>query len=351
MTDDLNRTDSHRARASGDSEVFEASEASGTAEQTEKSEGADVFEASKTPGDSEKTGTSGDSGVQKKSFRRSNRFLFLLFVLGLLLASYPFISDYYYRIDFDQKIQTFEEETKTLDAAEIARRMVLARAYNRTLDPSRLADPYTKEEEEGRAEYARMLEMHEIMGHIEVPKLDISLPVYAGTSDTVLSYAAGHLEGTSLPIGGASTHAVITAHRGLPQAKLFREIDQLKEGDVFFFKNIEGTLAYKVDRILTVEPDNFEPVLVVEGKDYMTLLTCTPYMINSHRLLVRGERTTYVEPVEEKELEMPANLRLYKAAFYIALALIVLLTIAIIRLNRKYKKLRNRLEALESTRK
>lgn len=303
---------------------------------------------SPTPPTPQTPPTSPTSPTPKKSWRRSNRFLLLLFFAGLLLAAYPFLSDYYYRIDFDQKIQTFEEGAKTLDSEEIARRMALARAYNRTLDPGRLADPYTKEEEEGRAEYARMLEMHEIMGHIEVPKLDISLPVYAGTSESVLSYAAGHLEGTSLPIGGTSTHAVITAHRGLPQAKLFREIDQLKVGDVFYFKNIEGTLAYKVDRILTVEPDNFEPVLVVEGKDYMTLLTCTPYMINSHRLLVRGERTTYVAPVEEKELEMPANLRIYKAAFYVALVLIILLTIAIIHLSRKYKKLRHRLDALEA---
>lgn len=280
--------------------------------------------------------------------RRSSFFLLFLFLLGLLLASYPFISDLYYHIDFDSKIQSFEEGAHTLDKAEIARRLELARAYNRTLDPSRLADPYTKEEQAGRAEYARMLEMHEIMGHVDVPQLDISLPVYAGTTDEVLSYSAGHLEGTSLPIGGKSTHAVITAHRGLPQAKLFRDIDKLKVGDVFYFRNIGGVLAYKVDQILTVEPDNFEPVLVVEGKDYMTLLTCTPYMINTHRLLVRGERTPYVEPVVEKELTMPSNLRIYQAAFYVAVVLIILLTVAIIRLSRKYKKLRSRLEALES---
>lgn len=284
---------------------------------------------------------------KQKSRRRSNLLLLFLFVVGLLLTSYPFLSDFYYHVEFDQKIQDFDAGAKKLDTQEIAKRLALAEAYNRTLDPSRLSDPYTDEEKRGRAEYARMLEMQEMIGHVEVPHLDISLPVYAGTTDEVLSYSAGHLEGTSLPIGGESTHAVITAHRGMPQAKLFRDLDKLKVGDVFFFRNIAGTLAYKVDQILTVEPDNFEPVLVVEGKDYMTLLTCTPYMINSHRLLVRGERTTYVEPAEEEELEMPANLRIYKAAVYAALVLIALLTIAIIHLSRKYKKLRRRLEALE----
>nr|WP_072515032.1 class C sortase [Ndongobacter massiliensis] len=285
--------------------------------------------------------------MKKKRWSKSNLFLLSLFILGLLLAAYPFISDYYYRVEFDQKIQTFDTDADGLDPEELARRMNLARAYNRTLDPGRLADPYTKEEKEGRAEYAKMLEMHAIMGHIAIPCIDVSLPVYAGTADSVLSYAAGHLEGTSLPVGGMSTHAVITAHRGLPQAKLFRDLDKLQIGDVFYFKNIEGTLAYKVDRILTVEPDNFEPVLVVEGKDYMTLLTCTPYMINSHRLLVRGVRTEYVEAVKEEELTMPANLRIYKLAFYVALGLIILLILIIANLSRKYKKLRHRLEALE----
>ena len=225
--------------------------------------------------------------------------LVILFIAGFVIMMYPMVSNYYYRIEANNQILEFTENAKSLDQNEILRRIELAEAYNSTLDPSKLADPYTEKEKEGIAEYARMLEVKEKLGFVEIPKIDTNLPIYAGTSFDVLNTGVGHLEGTSLPIGGKSTHTVLTAHRGLPSARLFRDLDKLQKGDIFYIHNIQTVLAYEVDQILTVEPSNFDPVLVVDDKDYATLLTCTPYMINSHRLLVRGHRVPYVAPVKE----------------------------------------------------
>ncbi len=225
--------------------------------------------------------------------------LVILFIAGFVIMMYPMVSNYYYRIEANNQILEFTENAKSLDQNEILRRIELAEGYNSTLDPSKLADPYTEKEKEGIAEYARMLEVKEKLGFVEIPKIDTNLPIYAGTSFDVLNKGVGHLEGTSLPIGGKSTHTVLTAHRGLPSARLFRDLDKLQKGDIFYIHNIQTVLAYEVDQILTVEPSNFDPVLVVDDKDYATLLTCTPYMINSHRLLVRGHRVPYVAPVKE----------------------------------------------------
>lgn len=231
---------------------------------------------------------------------KKNWKVILLFIVGFLIAIYPIISNLYYTVENNNRIEVFEEGVSELSQEEIDKRIDLAKAYNETLDPSRLADPYTEREKEGIDNYARMLEVKEQIGYVEVPKINQKIPVFAGTSEEVLQKACGHLEGTSLPIGGPDTHAVITAHRGLPKVKLFRELDELELGDVFYYTNVKETLAYEVDQILTIEPWDFDPVLVVEGKDYMTLLTCTPYMINSHRLLVRGHRVPYVEKEKEK---------------------------------------------------
>ncbi|HEQ7606772.1 TPA: class C sortase, partial [Streptococcus pyogenes] len=229
----------------------------------------------------------------------------LLFLMGCLIVLYPLMSNYYYRVKQNQAVTSFESAKVIVNKDDIKRRMALARAYNATLDPGRINDPYTDLEKKGVAEYARMLELNEQIGYVEVPRFDINLPIYAGTSDDVLQKAAGHLEGTSLPIGGDSTHTVITAHTGLPQAKLFTNIHKMKKGDLFFIHNIDKTLAYKVDQILVVEPDNFTPVLVKNGFDYATLLTCTPYGINSHRLLVRGYRVPYQKAFEKADAQRP----------------------------------------------
>lgn len=265
---------------------------------------------------------------------KKNWKIILIFILGLLIATYPIISNYYYTIDNNNQIEEFNEAVAEMPSKEVLERIELAKAYNDTLDPSRLADPYTEREKKGVENYARMLEVREKIGYIDIPKIGQQIPVYAGTSEDVLQHACGHLEGTSLPIGGKDTHAVITAHRGLPQVKLFRDLDKMEVGDLFFFTNVKETLAYKVDQILVVEPWNFEPVLVVEGKDLMTLLTCTPYMINSHRLLVRGHRVPYVPEVKEEIERAKFN---YKSLIVpgIVLALVMLIIYLYIRHRRR----------------
>ena len=267
----------------------------------------------------------------------------LIFLLGLLIFAYPLISQKYYEIESGNEVVEFRKETESIDKEEVKRRMDLARAYNDTLDPSRLSDPFTEEEKAGRKEYARMLEVNEMLGHVEIPRIGQDLPIYAGTTDEVLEKGLGHLEGTSLPIGGTSTHAVVTGHRGLPNAKLFRNLDQLVEGDVFYIHNIEGTLAYQVDKIQVVDPSDFNPVLVEEGKDYATLLTCTPYMINSHRLLVRGHRIPYQAAVDDGVANVkrlaPDFLQLF----------LILLPIIVIRENRRRKTLSTEVKTIEES--
>lgn len=273
----------------------------------------------------------------------------LIFLLGLLIFVYPLISQKYYEIESGNEVVEFRKETESIDKEEVKRRMDLARAYNDTLDPSRLSDPFTEEEKAGRKEYARMLEVNEMLGHVEIPRIGQDLPIYAGTTDEVLEKGLGHLEGTSLPIGGTSTHAVVTGHRGLPNAKLFRNLDQLVEGDVFYIHNIEGTLAYQVDKIQVVDPSDFNPVLVEEGKDYATLLTCTPYMINSHRLLVRGHRIPYQAAIDDGVANVKRLAPDFLQLFLILLPIIALLLIIVIREHRRKKILSTEVNTIEES--
>lgn len=271
----------------------------------------------------------------KEKFKKNWKII-LLFITGLLIASYPIISNWYYTVENNNQIVDFKEAVDEMSQAEIDERIDLARAYNETLDPSKLADPYTDREKKGVENYARMLEAREKIGYLDVPKINQQIPVYAGTSEDVLQKACGHLEGTSLPIGGKSTHSVITAHRGLPQVKLFRDLDKMEVGDVFYYTNVKETLAYQVDQILVIEPWNFDPVLVVDGKDYMTLLTCTPYMINSHRLLVRGHRIPYV-PEEKEEAEDKAKFN-YKDLIVPGFVILLLIIIIFIYIKRRRRR-------------
>ena len=271
----------------------------------------------------------------KEKFKKNWKII-LLFITGFLIASYPIISNWYYTVENNNQIVDFKEAVDEMSQEEIDERIDLARAYNETLDPSKLADPYTDREKKGVENYARMLEAREKIGYLDVPKINQQIPVYAGTSEDVLQKACGHLEGTSLPIGGKSTHSVITAHRGLPQVKLFRDLDKMEVGDVFYYTNVKETLAYQVDQILVIEPWNFDPVLVVEGKDYMTLLTCTPYMINSHRLLVRGHRIPYV-PEEKEEAEDKAKFN-YKDLIVPGFVILLLIIIIFIYIKRRRRR-------------
>ncbi|CYW74701.1 sortase-like protein [Streptococcus suis] len=272
----------------------------------------------------------------KKGLSKQSILLKLIFVFGLLITVYPLISQFYYRYESDREVESFYEQAQQLPSEEVSKRLEKARAYNQTLDPSKMQDPYSEEEKAGIAEYARMLEVKEKIGFVEIPKINERIAIYAGTTEDVLQKGAGHLEGSSLPVGGESTHTVISAHRGLPNASLFTNLDRLKIGDQFYIHNIAETLAYEVDQILVVEPSDFDPVIVQSGEDYATLLTCTPYMINSHRLLVRGHRVPYEPKVAAKQ--KPIFFLDMLSLSYLVAFLLMLLIFGVLYLRRKRKQ-------------
>ncbi|WP_029179468.1 class C sortase [Streptococcus suis] len=272
----------------------------------------------------------------KKGLSKQSILLKLIFVFGLLITVYPLISQFYYRYESDREVESFYEQAQQLPSEEVSKRLEKARAYNQTLDPSKMQDPYSEEEKAGIAEYARMLEVKEKIGFVEIPKINERIAIYAGTTEDVLQKGAGHLEGSSLPVGGESTHTVISAHRGLPNASLFTNLDRLKIGDQFYIHNIAETLAYEVDQILVVEPSDFDPVMVQSGEDYATLLTCTPYMINSHRLLVRGHRVPYEPKVAAKQ--KPIFFLDMLSLSYLVAFLLMLLIFGVLYLRRKRKQ-------------
>lgn len=244
----------------------------------------------------------------KKKIRLAQVLLGVGILLGLTFILYPFFSQIYYDLTADSEVTDFLDAVEAIDPPELKEESVkLAEAYNEALEPNlRWIDPYSEEErEEGVEIYAEMLKVKEKIGIVHIPKINLTLPLYAGTAESILQKGVGHLEGTSLPVGGENTHSVLTAHRGLPEARLFTDLDKMELGDVFSVETMAGELFYEVDQIEVVEPDETDKVKIIEGKDYLTLLTCTPYMINSHRLLVRGVRTD--PPAEEVLQEIKAK--------------------------------------------
>ncbi|HEL2003566.1 TPA: class C sortase [Streptococcus suis] len=263
-----------------------------------------------------------------KRSKRKNSFLIIgLFFLGFVIALYPISAQIYNIYLQHQKITTFEKKIKELTPEVISRRIKLANIYNESLVGGTqldVSDPFIALQKEARDEYARMLEVEEMIGSISIPKIDVELPIYAGTSEDILQRGAGHLEGSSLPVGGKSTRAVITAHRGLPQARLFTELNKLKKNDVFYITNIKETLAYKVESIQVIEPDEVSALSIQEGRDLVTLLSCTPYMINSHRLLVTGHRIAYNDKNAKKERKNAETNLLLKIIIIISIIFILL---------------------------
>lgn len=286
--------------------------------------------------------------IKKQPSKKSKWLFRLVFLLGFMVALYPLVSRLYYRIDSNNQVAVFSEGVDELATEEIERRIGLARAYNESLNNVVSEDPYSEEKKkQGRAEYARMLEVHEMIGHVEIPKINQDLPIYAGTAEEVLQKGVGHLEGTSLPIGGNSTHAVLTAHSGLPEATLFTHLNQLEIGDKFYIHNISETIAYQVDQIKVIDPTNFNDLLIDPGHDYVTLLTCTPIMINTHRLIVRGHRVPYVPAVDEELIRTTKANWIFRILFFIALLLIILLIIYLIKLRRDNKKYFKKIEDIK----
>ena len=231
----------------------------------------------------------------------------ILVLAGLIIAAYPFISNYLYEQRQQDVITSYETHQKT--DTEKNEELENAKEYNKSLAAANVTvtDPFDPEGLSGfsRREYETLLNVNEegMMGYLEIPVIDVRLGIYHGTGEKVLKNGVGHLKNTSLPIGGEGTHAVLSAHAGLPEKKLFTDLELMKEEDVFYLHVFGETLAYATDRITVIEPHNTEALRIQEGKDYVTLVTCTPYGINSHRLLVRGKRIPFVEKEADKEIE------------------------------------------------
>ena len=229
----------------------------------------------------------------KKKVSKKNRIIVILLVVmllaGLSLLLYPFISDYVNSMHQSRAIATYIEEVTKLDESAYENLLQEAQEYNSGLIGD--SDRFLPDEEE-KQQYEQLLNIsgNGIIGYVEIPSINVSLPIYHGTNEEILQVAVGHIAGTSLPVGGESTHCVISGHRGLPSARLFTDIDQLSEGDIFTLLVLNETLTYEVDQIRIVEPDDISLLGIEEGEDLCTLVTCTPYGVNSHRLLVRGHR-------------------------------------------------------------
>ena len=215
--------------------------------------------------------------------------LILALFAGLSLLLYPTVSDYWNSLHASQAVADYAENVRNLEAEKYEQVLQDEKSYNQMLPYEQTTFALSEEEKEA---YDALLDISGtgVMGYIEIPTVNISLLVYHGTEDAVLQIAVGHLEWSSLPVGGESTHCVLSGHRGLPSAKLFTNLDKLVAGDKFIMRVLDEVLTYEVDQILIVEPTDVSTLMIEAGKDLCTLVTCTPYGINSHRLLVRGHR-------------------------------------------------------------
>ena len=232
------------------------------------------------------------------------RIITLLFFVGVLL--YPTVSDYLSRIHSSQVIQSYEKSIVGLDQETRNKMLQDAQAYNSSLiGKEELYDPFASIEKVDKY-YMSLLNPNGdgVMGYIQIPRIDVKLPIYHTTSEKVLQKGVGHLQGTSLPVGGKSTHVALSGHRGLPSSSLFTDLDLLEIGDIFYIEVLGNTSAYQIDQIKTVLPTETQDLEIVEGEDYVTLITCTPYSVNTHRLLVRGTRVDYQKAIEEQANEV-----------------------------------------------
>ena len=266
----------------------------------------------------------------------SSIILVLIFLLGLSLLLYPSFSDYWNSFHQSHAIASYEETVSVINSAEQDRIWEEARIYNETLVNK--ANRWIVEEEK-LEEYNSLLNIagNGIMGYVEIPTIAVELPIYHGVSDSVLQIALGHLEGSSLPVGGEGTHCAISGHRGLPSAKLFTNLDELAKGDVFLLHVMDEILTYEVDQIRIVEPADLSALEIEEGKDLCTLITCTPYGVNSHRLLVRGHR---IENIDTKTIRVTADAMQIDPVLVAPAVAVPILLVLLVWLLIKYRKKR-----------
>ena len=269
----------------------------------------------------------------KKRIFDGIRIVVLLFFIGVLL--YPTISDYLLRIHSSQVIQSYEKSVIGLDQETKDTMLKDAQTYNSSLiGKEELYDPFMSIEKVDKY-YMSLLNSNGdgVMGYIQIPRIDVKLPIYHTTSEKVLQKGVGHLQGTSLPIGGKSTHAALSGHRGLPSSNLFTDLDLLEIGDIFYMEVLGNTSAYKIDQIKIVLPTETKDLEIVDGKDYVTLITCTPYSVNTHRLLVRGIRIDYQKAIEEQANEVdngihvPFEIQILLIGFTVLMLIFLLLKV------------------------
>ncbi len=269
----------------------------------------------------------------KKRIFDGIRIVVLLFFIGVLL--YPTISDYLSRIHSSQVIQSYEKSVIGLDQETKDTMLKDAQTYNSSLiGKEELYDPFMSIEKVDKY-YMSLLNSNGdgVKGYIQIPRIDVKLPIYHTTSEKVLQKGVGHLQGTSLPIGGKSTHAALSGHRGLPSSNLFTDLDLLEIGDIFYMEVLGNTSAYKIDQIKIVLPTETKDLEIVDGKDYVTLITCTPYSVNTHRLLVRGIRIDYQKAIEEQANEVdngihvPFEIQILLIGFTVLMLIFLLLKV------------------------
>lgn len=280
---------------------------------------------------------------RKMTIKDIIRLLVLVVAFAVLL--YPTVSSYVNEKNGSKVVSNYDAESVRLSNAEKEKMLEDARAYNKEmLSNIDLIDPFSQGEKSLDARYESLLNIDGsgMMGYIRIPKIKVEIPIYHGTSESVLQAGVGHFWGTSLPVGGESTHTVLTGHRGLPTKTLFTNMDKLVKGDVFYIKVLDETLAYKVDQILTVLPEETEALSIVPGQDYATLVTCTPYAINTHRLLVRGHRIPYEEAVKiEKNTSTGIELSFTTKVLIVTLG-IIFIGLVIVMLYSLYDKSRRK---------
>lgn len=254
----------------------------------------------------------------KKFFKKD----IIIFVIGLALVCYPIVSNFIENSSYHDLIKTYEDEVNNLDDEKKQQIINTANDWNEAL--------YLKQQGlsvNDQNNYESILNINNgIMGSIEIPKIDVNLPIYHGTSDDILNIGTGHVEDSSMPIGGINTHTVITGHSGLPSAKLFTRLDELEEKDIFYIYVLDEVLAYEIDKIEIVLPEKAD-CTIEDGKDLATLVTCTPYGINTHRLMLTGHRIPYKQSVKDKiRKNLPSNHELIIYAIplvFIVLAIII----------------------------
>lgn len=255
--------------------------------------------------------------VSRRRWSVMNLVIAALLFAGIATLLYPTTATWFTDTFHAADVAAYSEEVAALPDAERQALLEQAREYNENLPDGPLRDPYTLNEqggadsiEAGRDDYNAQLSIRpgDAMARVRIPKLKVDIPIYHGTADDILEKGIGHLYGSGLPVGGKGNHSVLTGHSGLPGSTLFTHLNELEDGDIFYIEVMGETLAYKVDNIVTVEPDSGDDLRQVQGKDYVTLLTCTPIGVNTHRLLVRGERIPLDEaPKEEVALAAASN--------------------------------------------